>query len=179
MCAQGIPLQRMDPFIFDACGSAPLCGVTDQVTPINNAKRSNYLNTGCLVLRPNRTYHTFLLREAAQDAARPRARYCTWRPCPRPWLEPVPQLPPLYVDDQNGFCSNWLTPTSLPSKCSDAEQGFFHERGIPWKKLPGGFNVQAGLLKRRWKLELQQPARANVSDFFLHKKVRVRANARR
>ena len=82
MCAQGIPLQRMDPFIFDACGSAPLCGVTDQVTPINNAKRSNYLNTGCLVLRPNRTYHTFLLREAAQDAARPRARYCTWRPCP-------------------------------------------------------------------------------------------------
>lgn len=31
--------------------------------------------------------------------------------------------------------------------------------------------MQAGLLKRRWKLELAAPARANVSDFFLHKKV--------
>lgn len=49
----GIPLQRMDPFIFDACGSAPLCGVVDQVTPINNAIRSQYMNTGAMVIRHN------------------------------------------------------------------------------------------------------------------------------
>ena len=42
----GIPLQRMDPYIFDACGSAPLCGVQDQVTPINNAKRSGVKRAG-------------------------------------------------------------------------------------------------------------------------------------
>ena len=35
----GIPLQRMDPYIFDACGAAPLCGIVDQVTPISECRQ--------------------------------------------------------------------------------------------------------------------------------------------
>lgn len=123
----GIPLQRMDPYIFDACGSAALCGVVDWVTPVNQKVRQHYMNTGCLVLRPSPAYHEYLLREAALDAGRKNARYF-------------------------------------------AEQGFFRERRIPWKRLAGGFNVQAGLLKRRWSLNTLPPVDVNTSDFFLHKK---------
>jgi hypothetical protein len=123
----GIPLRRMDPDVFDECGGAPLCGVVDQVTPINNAVRSQYLNTGMLVLRPNASFHAWLLAEAGRDARRRRARYY-------------------------------------------AEQGFFRERGVAWKRLHGGFNVQAGLYKRNWHLRIQGPADPATSDYFLHKK---------
>jgi len=123
----GLPLRPLDPHIFNECGAAPLCGVMDQVTPINNAKRRNYMNTGVIVLRPNRSVHRWLLSEAAKDADRPRARYF-------------------------------------------AEQGFFHERSIEWKHLPQGFNVQSGLLKRRWRLNFHGLANVSSSDFYLHKK---------
>ena len=84
------------------------------------------MNTGVMVLRPNRTYHRWLLDEAANDAARPRARYF-------------------------------------------AEQGFFHERGVPWKHLPGGYNLQSNLVSRRYRLRTADPVTLDT-DFFMHKK---------
>ena len=92
------------------------------------------------------------------------------------------------------FSTPRLPTPSLPY----VEQGFFRERRWQWKKLPGGFNVQArflqptsyfllpasyslpsyvllfnaqaGLLKRRWKLNVRGPVDVKTSDFFLHKK---------
>lgn len=78
----GIPLTTPDP-IFDECDAAlvrepsspPLCGVGDVVTPFRQAKRHDYLNAGVLVVRPSRSVHSWLLREAARDAQLQRARY--------------------------------------------------------------------------------------------------------
>ena len=50
-----------------------------------------------------------------------------------------------------------------------AEQGFFHERSIPWARLPDGFNVQMRYGRSNWRPRNGQDV--NDTDFYLHKKV--------
>ena len=49
-----------------------------------------------------------------------------------------------------------------------AEQGFFHERSFPWKRLPAGFNMQKKWWPWGWRPRLRGPV--NSTDYYLHKK---------
>ena len=61
-----IPLRNMDA-VFDACGSAELCGTVDRVYPGWTRRAARVINAGMMVLRPNRTTHRWLLEAAEAD----------------------------------------------------------------------------------------------------------------
>ena len=74
----------------------------------------------------------------------------------------------LIVVQPNRSVHEWLLweakqDSKRPTARYFAEQGFFHERGLGWARLPDGYNVQRRVVPASWRPRTSEPM-----DYFLH-----------